>query len=53
VCLPADCVSKLVVGVLQRRFDALLQAGARWLNLTYLVAWLLFTTLLLENLYFG
>jgi hypothetical protein len=31
-------LSKLVVEWLQRRFDALLQAGTLWLNLTYLVA---------------
>jgi hypothetical protein len=41
VCLPEGCVSKLVVGVLQRRFDALLQAGTLRLNTTYLVAGLI------------
>ncbi|MCU7925342.1 MAG: hypothetical protein KZQ97_02735, partial [Candidatus Thiodiazotropha sp. (ex Dulcina madagascariensis)] len=38
VCLPAGCVSKLAVGRLQRRFDALLQAGTRRLKVHELVA---------------
>ncbi|MEJ2691806.1 MAG: hypothetical protein P8166_01835, partial [Candidatus Thiodiazotropha sp.] len=34
-------LSKLTVGLLQRRFDALLQAGTQRLKVTYLVAGLI------------